>query len=157
MLISEIIEKLQELRSEIKFLVKDFVVTELDYSGLDAVPLSDAWYYHIQDKTEFVNTDKEYYSFTTFITENEDDVAVLEKAKKYLEDPETLATFQDSFETYISKELTIEQAVTNIQKAWEAQKQIEELASEYDLASIGFNIDLFLGFDSVYYESSRCW
>ena len=83
MLVSEVIEQLEELRAEIKYLAKDFKVNELDYSGCDAVPFSDTWYDYVQDNTGFVNTDTEYYSFFTFITENEDELADLEKAKKY--------------------------------------------------------------------------
>ena len=157
MLISEIIDKLQELRAEIKFLAKDFVINELDYSGCDAVPFSDTWYDYVQDNTGFVNTDTEYYSFFTFIAEEEDELAELEKAKKYLEDPEILAEFKENFETYISEVLTVEQAVEKIRKAWAIQRQIADLASEYNLTAIGFETDLFLGFDSVHYESSRCW
>lgn len=157
MLISEIIDKLQELRSEIKFLAKDFKVNELDYSGSDVVPFSDTWYYYVQDNTGFVNTDSEYYSFSTFIAEDEDELVELEKAKKYLEDPEVLAEFKENFETYISEVLTVEQAVKNTKKAWELQRQVTDLASEYNLTAIGFETDLFLGFDSVHYESSRCW
>lgn len=157
MLISDIIDKLEELRAEIKFLAKDFVVNELDYSGCDAVPFSDTWYDYVQDNTGFVNTDTEYYSFFTFIAKEEDELAELEKAKKYLEDSEILAEFKENFETYVSEVLTVEQAVEYTQKAWDIQRQITDLASEHNLASIGFETDLFLGFDSVYYESSRCW
>jgi histone deacetylase complex regulatory component SIN3 len=157
MLISDIIDQLQELRAEIRHLAKDFKINELDYSGCDAVPFSDAWYDYIQDNTGFVNTDTEYYSFFTFIANEEDELAELEKAKEYLKDPEILSEFQENFETYISDVLTVEQAVENTKRAWALQRQITGLASEHNLPSIGFETDLFLGFDYVYYESSRCW
>ena len=157
MLISEIIDKLQELRSEIKSLASGFKVNELDYSGCDAVPFSDTWFDYVQENTNFVNTDTEYYSFLTFVTMNEDDEEELAKAKEYLNDPEILEKFKESFKTYVSETLSADQAAEYTSRAWNLQRQITDLASEHDLPSIGFETDLFLGFDSVYYESSRCW
>lgn len=154
MLISEIIERLEELRSEYFHFSRNFKELENQYSGNDMAFLSDEWRDHINDLTDFRDENNNYYSFLSFTEGDQEEINLATKA---LQDPEIAKAYQENFELYVTDTRTHEEAVLYVEKGYEVIRKINEIASENRLSDIGFQTEIFLGLDTVHYESSRCW
>ena len=157
MLISEVIEQLEELRSEYKYIASNFKTVENKYSYNEEGFLSDGWWDTIHELTTFRDEDGDWYSFLTFVKSESDSKDII-KAQRVLDShPVILQEFNDNLETYISESLTVAEAATLIEKGFSVIRKVNDICSEHNLGRIGFESDIFLGLDSVHYESSRCW
>lgn len=153
MLISEILSKLQELRSQFYTLQRKYKKISNDYA--DLVVFSEAWDEFVFDVTAFEISQKpyEYGSFNYLLEPSREQDRMLQFMK---DNPEVDARFRKDILHRTGAE-SLEELVADHLKATEIYKQINELASEHSLHQISFEVDLFLGLETAYYESSRCW
>ena len=154
MLISEIIEELQDLRSEYAHIASQFNEVENDYSSRTLPFLSDEWSDFVYDKTSIQLENGDWVSPYSYDEDDEEEVKQVEAIRQ---NPELFAEYEENFKTYISSKLTEEEADKLVKKAIKVINKVSDLAREHGLGDIGFESDIFLGLDSVHYESSRCW
>ena len=153
MLISHIIEDLQELRSELRSLTQHFITFQNEYTDEEVPIFSELWREMLWEHLSFQDDSGNWYGLFTFV-EDEDDIP---QATIALQNPDVLANYVEMFKTYVSTEKTQEEVVALLKQSDEIISKINNIASEYKLGVLGFESDLFLGFDRVHYESSRCW
>lgn len=153
MLISQIIEKLEILKAQFQKAVEPFLIIE-NSGGYVVYPLSDNWYDVLHDKTSFYY-EGDYYSFLNFIPGFVNSFEQT-KAEEALKDPEIGKKYECDFEEYISDCITQEEALVRINAGKNIISEVKSISEEYQLEKINFDINVFLGLDEIYYESSRC-
>lgn len=152
MLISEILSKLQELRSQFYTLQRKYKKIPTDYADLEV--FSEAWDDFVCDVTAFEISKEpyEYGSLNYLLKPSKEQDLMLQFMK---DNPEVDTQFRKDILHRTGAE-SLEEFVADHLRATEIYKQINKLASEHSLHQISFEVDLFLGLETVYYESSRC-
>ena len=155
MLVSELLEKLENIKCEAQKLSDKY--KNVEYIGLEYKSLEDSWFMYVtkevlewvQFKGEAISVYDLYLKFDADVDINWYDESILKPSfekglKQIIKYPNCYPTdLKELFEDY-------DKYTTLYNEAY-------ELVQDNNLYKLGFDLNVFFGKDTVYYESSRCW
>lgn len=151
MLVSDIIDKLQELKSDYLHLSRSFK-DRYGHWGLERF-LSDNWFESVSEHTSFKVTDGDWYSLFTFVDGDEQDKEI---AMQYLKDnPNVEENFYLALDNVSDK--SFEEIIALIKQGQKILEDVGNALHSSGLTQVGMTTDGYLELEAVYYESSRCW
>lgn len=149
MTISEILEVLEKLRMEhAKITVK---YKDLDLYDREVPAFAEYWYEHVADLfLPFVGFEDTVPLYEVFDKDNYEEYVLDENSEEYQE-------VIEEFRRVVPSPITIQEFIEDLRASSKIEIEIEKISAENQLHRLNFDRDVFLGFDRLYYESSRCW
>lgn len=147
--ISEILEALEKLQSEhAKITVK---YKDLDLYDREIPAFAEYWYEHVADFfLPFVGFEETIPLYEVLDKDNYEEYVLDEDSEEHQE-------VIEEFRRAVPSPITIQEFIEDLRASSKIEIEIEKISSENQLHRLNFDKDVFLGFDSLYYESSRCW